>query len=168
MPDGLDTGAEYDGQGSQVAGKVAAVEAGTTVVKAFVAVTSTVLVLVVVDEDGQTPHVWDEAGLLLFPVGFPEKGVTEADTGVYGDEEVSSATGDVLEFPSQLPQDEDRAVSDTALPLPQDSAGVSAEAVCQLPQLPEPPCLSRLSTTPAKTEPAKASRTNELFPILAT
>jgi hypothetical protein len=155
-----------------------------------VVVQTTVLVLVVVYEDDQTPHVSDEAGLVL-PVGITgvelgvviEEGVMDVsqlpqdvevgdgpltDTGVYGDEEVISATGDVLEFPSQLPQDEDRAVSDIALPLPQDSAGVSAEAVCQLPQLPEPPCLSRLSTTPAKTEPAKASRTNELFPILAT
>ena len=166
VPDGLDTGAEYDGQGSQVAGKVAAVEAGTTVVKTFVAVTSRVLVLVVVDEDDQTPHVSDEAGLLLFPVGFPEKGVTDvsdvevedgllADTGVYGDEEVSSATADVLELPSQLAQDEDRAVSNVSFPL-------------QSPQLPGPPCLSRLSTTPAKTELAKARRTNELFTILAT
>ena len=153
-------------------------------------VQTTVLVLVVVYEDDQTPHVSDEVGLALL-VGITgvelgvviEEGVMDVsqlpqdvevedgsltDTGVYGDEEVISATGDVLEFPSQLPQDEDRAVSDTALPLPQDSAGVSAEAVCQLPQLPEPPCLSRLSTTPAKTEPAKASTTNELFPILAT
>lgn len=156
---------EYDGQGSQVAGKVAAVEAGTTVVKTFVAVTTRVLVLVVVDEDDQTPHVLDEAGLLLFPVGFTGEGVRLADTGVYGDEEVSSATADVLEFPSQLPQDEDRAVSNVALPLPQDSAGVPA---CQSPQLPGPPCLSRLSTIPAKTELAKARRTNELFTILAT
>jgi hypothetical protein len=155
-----------------------------------VVVQTTVLVLVVVYEDDQTPHVSDEAGLVL-PVGITgvELGVVieeevmdvsqlpqdvEAedglltDTGVYGDEEVISATGDVLEFPSQLPQDEDRAVSEIALPLPQDSAGASAEAVCQLPQLPEPPCLSRLSTTPATTEPAKASRTNELFPILVT
>jgi hypothetical protein len=179
----------YDGQGPQVAGEVAA-EAGTTVVKTFVAVITTVLVLVVVDEDededDQTPHVSDETGLallllpeatgdddrtpnvpeagLLIPVGTTEEaeyGVL-TDTGVYGDEEVSSATGDVLEFPSQLPQDEDRA------PLPHDSAGVLAEAACQLPQLPESPCLSRLSTTPAKTELAKASRTNELFTILAS
>ena len=153
-------------------------------------VQTTVLVLVVVYEDDQTPHVSDEVGLALF-VGITgvelgvviEEGVMDVsqlpqdvevedgsltDTGVYGDEEVISATGDVLEFPSQLPQDEDRAVSDTALPLPQDSAGVPAEAACQSPQLPEPPCLSRLSTTPAKTELAKASRTNELFTILAT
>jgi hypothetical protein len=146
VPNGLDG----DGQGSQVAGKVAAVEAGTTAVKTFVAVATTVLVLVVVDEDGQTAHVSE------LPL-FPEKGVTVveaedsllADTGVYGDEEVSSATGDVLEFPSQLTQDEDRAV-------------------CQSPQPPGPPCLSRLSTTPAKTELAKARRTSELFTILAT
>ena len=154
------------------------------------AVKTTVLVVVVVDEDDQTPHVSDEAGLVL-PVGFTraelgvvsKEGVTDvsqlpqeveaedgvvADTGVYGDEEVFSATGDVLEFPSQLPQDEDTAASDIALPLPQDSAGIPAEAVCQSPQPPGPPCLSRLSTTPAKTELAKASRTNELFTILVT
>lgn len=148
-------------------------------------VQTTVLVLVVVYEDDQTPHVSDEAGLIL-PVGFTgaelgvvsEEGVVDVsqlpqdaeaedglltDAGVYGDEEVFSATGDVLELPSQLPQD-----SDIALPLPQDSAGVPAEAVCQPPQLPEPPCLSRLSATPAKTELAKASRTNELFTMLAT
>jgi hypothetical protein len=139
-------------------------------------------------DDDHTPHV-PEAGLLL-PVGLTgvelgvvfEEGVTDVpqlpqdveadglltDTGVYGDEEVFSATGDVLEFPSQLPQDEDRAASDVALPLPQDPPGVPAGAVCQSPQLPEPPCLSRLSTTPAKTELAKASRTNELFTMLAT
>jgi hypothetical protein len=139
-------GVEYDGQGFQVVGKVAAVEAGTTVVKTFVAVTNTVLVLVVVDEDDQTPHVSDEAGLLLFPVGFTETGATDVEAG---DGEVSSATADVLEFPSQLAQDEDGAV-------------------CHSPQLPGPPCLSRLSTTPAKTELAKARRTNELFTILAT
>jgi hypothetical protein len=149
--DGLDAGAEYDGHGSQVAGKVAAVETGTTVVRTFVAVATTVLVLVVVDEDedDQTPHVSDEAELLLFPVGFAEEGVVLTDTGVYDDEEVFSATADVLEFPSQLAQDEDRSLP------------------CQLSQLPGSPCLSRLSTTPAKTEVAKARRTNELFTILA-
>src|SRR3954452_24957042 len=114
MPEGLDAGVEYDDQGFQVAGKVAAVEVGTTVVKTFVAVANTVLVLVVVDEDDQTRHVSDEAGLLLFPVGFTERGVTDVPELPQGveveDGEVSSATGDVLEFPSQLPQDEDRAV----------------------------------------------------------
>ena len=136
------------------------------------AVQTTVLVLVVVYEDDQTPHDSDEAGLVL-PVGFTgaelgiacEKGVMDVsqlpqdveaedglltDTGVYDDEEVFSATGDVLEFPSQLPQDEDRAVSNPR------------------PQPPGPPCLSRSSTTLAKTELAKARRTNELFTILAT
>ena len=146
-------GVEYDGQGFQVAGKVAAVEAGTTVVRTFVAVANTVLVLVVVDEDDQTPHVSDEVGLLLFPVGFTETGATDvlevAQDVEAGDGEVSSATADVLELPSQLSQDEDGAV-------------------CHSPQLPGPPCLSRLSTTPAKTELAKARRTNELFTILAT
>jgi hypothetical protein len=145
----------YDGQGPQVAGKVAAEAGATVVVKTFVAVTITVLVLVDVDEDDQTPHVSDETGLalllpeevgLLLPIADTkeaENGVTDA--GVDVDEEVSSATGDVLEFPSQLPQDEDRA---------------------PLPQPPESPCLPRLSTTPAKTELAKARRTNELFTIL--
>lgn len=168
-PDGLDAGVEYDGQGFQVGVIVAAVEAGTTVVRTFVAVANTVLVLVVVDEDDQTPHVSDEPGLLLFPVGFTDKGVTDVTELPQGveveDGEVSSATGDVLEFPSQLPQDEDRAVSN---PWPQDSAGVPAEAVCQSPQPPGPPRLSRLSTTLAKTELANARRTNELFTILAT
>jgi hypothetical protein len=141
-----------DGQGPQVAGKVAA-EAETTVVRTFVAVATTVLVLVDVDKDDQTPHVSDEVGLLaaetektgLALVLLEATGTEVEDgltaTGVYDVEEVSPATGDVLEFPSQLPQDEDRA------PLSQ---------------------LPRLSTTPAKTELAKARRTNELFTILAT
>jgi hypothetical protein len=157
LPDGF-------GQGPQVAGEVDAVETGTAVVWTLVVVKSTVLVVVVEYEDDQTPHVSDEG--LVLPVGFTgaelgvvgEEGVMDvsqlpqdveaedglvSDTGLCGADEVFSATGDVLEFPSQLPQDEDRAASDTALPLPQDSAGGPAGAICQPPQPPGPPCLSR-------------------------
>lgn len=78
------------------------------------------------------------------------------------------ADGDdeALECPSQLPQDEEGVPSDAPLPLPQDDASAAAGVVCQLPQLPESPCLSRFSATPARTELVKASRTNEPFTIL--
>jgi hypothetical protein len=86
-----------------------------------------------------------------------------------GDEEILATPADVegvaFEFPSQLPQEED---SDVPFPLPRDEPSVAAAVVCQLPQLPESPCLSRFSTTPAKTELAKASKTNELFTMVAS
>jgi hypothetical protein len=89
-----------------------------------------------------------------------------------GDEEVfatpAGVEGEALDCPSQLPQDEDGVSSDAPLPLPQDEASAAAGVACQLPQLPESPCLSCLSVTPARTELAKASRTNEPFTILAS
>jgi hypothetical protein len=88
------------------------------------------------DED-HTPHVSDEGGLL----------VVASEDGV------------------EYPQDEDGVESDSPFPPPQDEAFVAAGAVCQLPQLPEPP---RFFTTPPRTQLAKASRTNELFTMVVS
>lgn len=61
----------------------------------------------------------------------------------------SVVDGDSLEWPSQLPQGEEAS-----------AAGVA----CQLPQL---ATASRFSSTPPRTELANASRTNELFTMVA-
>jgi hypothetical protein len=75
----------------------------------------------------------------------------------------SVVDGDSLEWPSQLPQGEEEAESDAPLPPPQEEASAAGVA-CQLPQLAE---ASHFSTTPPRTELANASRTNELFTMVA-
>jgi hypothetical protein len=122
-----------------------------------------------IEDVSQLPQ--DEVAEVVLLIATGEDGVEDAPQlpqEVDGDKEVFAITAEVLEFPSQLPQDEAGVASDAPFPLPQGEACAEAGAVCQLPQLPEAPCLSRLSTTPAMTELTKASRTNELFTILAS
>jgi hypothetical protein len=165
-----------------------------TVVCMFVAVLTTVAVSVVVDEDGQTPHDSYEEALPVATDGFtsfelcPETAVDETrEIGmavgvvlpvVAGEDGVdalpqppheadgaeASATPAAVdsedwEWPSQLPQD----APDPPFPPPHDESS-PAGFICQLPQ---PAEASRFSTTPPRTELANASRTNELFTMVA-
>jgi hypothetical protein len=85
----------------------------------------------IVDED-HIPHVSDEGGLLVV------------------------ANKDGVEYP----QDKDGVESNSPFLPFQDEAFITAGAVCQLLQLPEPP---RFFTTPSRIQLAKTNKTNELF-----
>lgn len=137
--------------------------------------------------DDHTAHVSDDEELLAGVEGLTgvKLGVVSTLLGTTGDDNVSQVPQDevagvvsgedgVEDMSSQLPQDELGKVLEFPSQLPQDEPAPGAPSsgaplpLPWLPRLPEAPCLSRLSTTPAITELARTSRTNDLFTMLAT